>query len=132
MKKFYDNFDSILNAYGRKLPYENILVIGMSSRKIGFTEAVLRQIEPEEVCEFRCFDENGELHGIRIAGGFSVTEINEGTFKETGKYDFTLYCTEKLAQPQNGNNKIQIRRYVKYDEDGQGYIIASRCMKFVK
>lgn len=131
MRKFYDSFDSILNAYDRMLPYKNILVIGMSSRKIGFTKEVLDQIDTDEICEFRCFDEAGELHGIRTAGGFSVAEINENALKESGKYDFTLDDKKKLAQPQNGKNRIQIRRYGKYDEDGQGCIIASRCVKFI-
>lgn len=137
------------------LPCRYLYVILMSERKkVGYTAEIAAETDWSEVIEFRCFDELGEVHGKLLPGGMriwkwsreenqkklnlaksqsdkeflkNVLEERDVTF---GKNDnpYILDQEYELVTVDNRTSatKLQIRRFVAYDEDGQGSIAASR------
>ena len=140
----------LIDEFREKLPeilkYRYMIVYGMSRRIVASTEAVMSSFSDwDEIVEFRCFDEDGEIHGV-LRGEemtlYTVTDHNispeedeiiieqEYTFGGAeaafGKKEAVDGEEDGLGNP----GKLILRRYLEFDEDGQGHIVLSRCFGF--
>lgn len=135
MKKLYNTFIEMLSDQANSLPYRYLLAYSMSSRSVGITDDLLPRLNWEEVVEFRCFDENGEIHGFLSDGSVCIVEITEEDEKNPkGNVEDSIIQEYPLISPVEGNlgDTLMIQRNIQYDEDGQGCIISSRCFGFTQ
>ena len=122
MIKYYNTFAEIPEAYGNTLPYRYLLIYSMSSRRAGMTDRIFPSIDWDQVTEFRCFDETGELHGFSTPEHICAVEITEEEEKNFGDLitrDYSLIL-EPEGEPAD---TLVVRRNINYDEDGQGCIV---------
>lgn len=129
MRKNYNTFTEVLADYKEGLPYRYLLVYCMSSRHVGLTEQLADSINWEQVVEFRCFDEDGELHGFSGPEGICTVEITE---KDAADDSILQYYPLIAAVDGGLGDTLMILRNIRYDEDGQGCIISSRCYGFTQ
>lgn len=137
------------------LPYRYLYLIMMSERKkIGSTAETAAETDWSEVIEFRCFDEWGEVHGKLLPGGMRIwnwsreetqkkLDLAKNQFEKDflenilGEADITFgkndnpYILDQeydlvTVDNRTSSRKVQIRRFISYDSDGQGSIVASR------
>lgn len=133
MIKKYKTFAEIPEEYGSALPYRYLLIYSMSSRRAGMTTNILPSIDWNQVTEFRCFDESGELHGFSTPENIctaEITESEESSFQGSILQYYSLISSLEL-EGELGDTLI-IRRNISYDEDGQGCIVSSRCYGFTE
>lgn len=126
------------------LKYRYTIVYGMSRRITASTEMVISSFSDwDEITEFRCFDEHGEIHGVMSGKEMTLYEVidnntspdkdeiiidQEYTLGGTGSGEDSAVSDEK--QSLGNPKKLIIRRYLEFDEDGQGHIVLSRCFGF--
>ena len=130
----------MLEERGEPFPYRYLLVYSMSSRAIGETRELMPKLNWDEVVEFRCFDPNGELHGFPYADGVCTVEITERNTDRAIQNQMDKDMQDSIIQNYSLNNlfggspkdTLSIKRSIRYDEDGQGCIISSRCYEFTK
>lgn len=135
MKKIYNTFTEMLKDRDNQLDYRYLLVYSMSSRSLDMTDKLLPQLNWNEVLEFRCFDEYGEIHGFSTADGVCTVEITEEDEKNaSGNIQDFVEQEYPLTGALKGDlgDTLMIRRNIRYDEDGQGCIISSRCYGFTQ
>lgn len=140
----------LINEFQEKLPeilkYRYMIIYGMSRRIVASTEVVKASFHDwDEIVEFRCFDEYGEIHGVLCGEEMTLYEVTDHNVlsdvdetiiqqeyalggAETGfGENETVYGIEHgLGNPK----KLILRRYLEFDEDGQGHIALSRCFGF--
>lgn len=83
------------------------------------------QINWQTFMEARLFGEKKELHIIKEQNSFKVLELQEDA---ESRYLKTTYLLEKSS----GFKRMQIKKYIKYDEDGQAYISYVRPCKLYR
>lgn len=137
----------LLNEFQEKiteiLKYRYMIIYGMSCRIVATTEIAKNQFHDwDEIVEFRCFDEIGEVHGVLNGELISLYELIDNDVSP--EMDETIIQKEyslggnELGFGENAVSngaehglgdcdKLILRRYLEFDEDGQGHIIASRC-----
>lgn len=114
------------------MKYPFLTVTGMSSKKVlGDTESILRTYENwSEVTEFRCFGEEGEVHGMLSMDKIVLSSLCEvGEVEDTSYIDFTNPLS--IIAENNKYKSLTARRYVTYDEDGQATFVVSRLKKLI-
>lgn len=137
--EFQENLSEILS-------YRYTIIYGMSRRIVASTEAARSTFRDwDELVEFRCFDENGEVHGVLRGEEMTLYEVKDGNIDAEKdeiiiQQEYTLGGAE-LGFGENdafygeehdldNPKKLIIRRYLAFDEDGQGHIVLSRCFGF--
>lgn len=135
MKKLYHTYIEMLSDNSNRLPYRYLLAYSMSSRSVGMTDELIPCLNWNEVVEFRCFDENGEIHGFPSANGVCIVEITKeeekapnGNIQDSIIQEYPFVNTAK----SNLGNTLIVQRNIQYDGDGQGCIISSRCYGFTQ
>ena len=83
-------------------------------------------LDSDEILEARLFSENGELHIFRQDDDLICKE-----FKETGDEDYIERRYELEKKYKTLGNNLIVREYVKYDDDGQAYIVLTRLAGIV-
>lgn len=135
MKTFYKTFTEMLENRNNQLSYRYLLAYSMSSRSVGMTDELMPLLNWNEVVEFRCFDEYGELHGFPSANGVCAVEITENDEKNAGgNIQDSIIQEYPLTGAVKGGlgDTLLVQRNIHYDEDGQGCIISSRCYGFTQ
>ena len=103
MRKKYDSAKEAIEAKEteKEYTYKYALIYLMSEVYLG--ENNRNDLPVDEILEARFFDESGELHIYPVSG-----EI----FHE---------------KEENGPIKLEVWKYLNYDEDGQIYVERTRC-----
>lgn len=140
----------LIDEFREKLPeilkYRYMIVYGMSRRIVASTETVMSSFSDwDEIAEFRCFDEDGEIHGVLCGEEmtlYTVTDHNISPEEDESiieqEYTFggaeSAFGKKEAVEGEEGgpgnSGKLMIRRYLEFDEDGQGHIVLSRCFGF--
>ena len=106
--------------------YKFALVYMMSRLLLCKTDD-LKNIEFDEVTEARFFDENGEKHifvneSYEICSGYIDDTAFEGKYSEVDKV-----LLSKDFQGEKVFEKLEVKIYYDYDDDGQIYKVLTRC-----
>lgn len=75
----------------------------------------------EQLIEARLFSETGELHLFQREDDWCAVSVDE-----TGKAEYINELRPLSKEFQKEGNKLCIRKYISYDEDGQAFVALTR------
>lgn len=132
-KKIYENIDEVkylLNNYEYALIY---MISEVILKKINHNDDYLNSIDWNQVLEARFFDKNGEVHIFNRENSLNALKIEENTEKVTKngvKEDYLFFDVSSNLENKFKavGNKVLIRQYCKYDDDGQLIVELTRLL----
>lgn len=83
----------------------------------------------DEILEARFFDESGELHIYNEEDCWYRSEIRDDGEENTEIYKEIYPVSGEIfhEQEENGPIRLEVWKYLNYDEDGQIYVERTRC-----
>lgn len=122
MIKAYTAMQDAITEFSGK--YNFALIYMMSSILLCKTSE-LPELMYDEILEARFFDDDGEAHICIEDGEVTAYIFTESDIEAEEKQDKE---TELNKDFQNRYDKLKIRRYYSFDEDGQMYCVLTRCI----
>ena len=126
MRKKYDSAKEAI-ATEKEYTYKYALIYLMSEVYLG--ENNRSDLPFDEILEARFFDESGELHIYNEEDCWYRSEIRDDGEENTEIYKEIYPVSGEIfhEQEENGPIRLEVWKYLNYDEDGQIYVERTRC-----
>ena len=127
MRKKYDSAKEAIEAKETEKEYKYALIYLMSEVYLG--ENNWSDLPFDEILEARFFDESGELHIYNEEDCWYRSEIRDDEVKNTEIYKEIYPVSGEIFPGGKANRpiKLEVWKYLNYDEDGQIYVERTRC-----
>ena len=117
------SFDSWKEAIEKSNHFPHALIYMMSDLLLLSSDNMeSSDINYEEVLEARFFGKNGEIHLFSSDESISSVEISDEESEEVRD------VWHPLEERFKSKGQLLVRQYIAYDEDGQGYVVLTRCV----
>ena len=126
MRKKYDSAKEAIEAE-KEYTYKYALIYLMSEVYLG--ENNRNDLPVDEILEARFFDESGELHIYNEEDCWYRSEIRDDEEENTEIHKEIYPVSGEIfhEKEENGPIKLEVWKYLNYDEDGQIYVERTRC-----
>lgn len=129
MRKKYDSAKEAIEAKETEkgYTYKYALIYLMSEVYLG--ENNRNDLPVDEILEARFFDESGELHIYNEENCWYRSEIRDDEEENTEIHKEIYPVSGEIfhEQEENGPIRLEVWKYLNYDEDGQIYVERTRC-----
>lgn len=129
MRKKYDSAKEAIEAKETEkgYTYKYALIYLMSEVYLG--ENNRNDLPVDEILEARFFDESGELHIYNEENCWYRSEIRDDEEENTEIHKEIYPVSGEIfhEQEENGPIRLEVWKYLYYDEDGQIYVERTRC-----
>lgn len=129
MRKKYDSAKEAIEAKETEkgYTYKYALIYLMSEVYLG--ENNRNDLPVDEILEARFFDESGELHIYNEEDCWYRSEIRDDEEENTEIHKEIYPVSGEMfhEQEENGPIRLEVWKYLNYDEDGQIYVERTRC-----
>lgn len=129
MRKKYDSAKEAIEAKEteKEYTYKYALIYLMSEVYLG--ENNRSDLPFDEILEARFFDESGELHIYNEEDCWYRSEIRDDGEENTEIYKEIYPVSGEIfhEQEENGPIRLEVWKYLNYDEDGQIYVERTSC-----
>ena len=126
MRKKYDSAKEAIETE-KDYTYKYALIYLMSEVYLG--ENNRSDLPFDEILEARFFDESGELHIYNEEDCWDRSEIRDDEEENTEIHKEIYPVSGEIfhEQEENGPIRLEVWKYLNYDEDGQIYVERTRC-----
>lgn len=126
MRKKYDSAKEAIETE-KEYTYKYALIYLMSEVYLG--ENNRSDLPFDEILEARFFDESGELHIYNEEDCWYRSEIRDDEEENTEIHKKIYPVSGEIfhEQEENGPIRLEVWKYLNYDEDGQIYVERTRC-----
>lgn len=126
MRKKYDSAKEAIETE-KDYTYKYALIYLMSEVYLG--ENNRSNLPFDEILEARFFDESGELHIYNEEDCWYRSEIRDDEEENTEIHKEIYPVSGEIfhEQEENGPIRLEVWKYLNYDEDGQIYVERTRC-----
>lgn len=126
MRKKYDSAKEAIETE-KDYTYKYALIYLMSEVYLG--ENNRSDLPFDEILEARFFDESGELHIYNEEDCWYRSEIRDDEEENTEIHKEIYPVSGEIfhEQEENGPIRLEVWKYLNYDEDGQIYVERTRC-----
>lgn len=126
MRKKYDSAKEAIETE-KEYTYKYALIYLMSEVYLG--ENNWSDLPFDEILEARFFDESGELHIYNEEDCWYRSEIRDDEEENTEIHKEIYPVSGEIfhEQEENGPIRLEVWKYLNYDEDGQIYVERTRC-----
>lgn len=126
MRKKYDSAKEAIETE-KEYTYKYALIYLMSEVYLG--ENNRNDLPVDEILEARFFDESGELHIYNEEDCWYRSEIRDDEEENTEIHKEIYPVSGEIfhEQEENGPIRLEVWKYLNYDEDGQIYVERTRC-----
>lgn len=126
MRKKYDSAKEAIETE-KEYTYKYALIYLMSEVYLG--ENNRSELPFDEILEARFFDESGELHIYNEEDCWYRSEIRDDEEENTEIHKEIYPVSGEIfhEQEENGPIRLEVWKYLNYDEDGQIYVERTRC-----
>ena len=126
MRKKFDSAKKAIETE-KKYTYKYALIYLRSEVYLG--ENNRSDLPFDEILEARFFDESGELHIYNEEDCWYRSEIRDDEEENTEIHKEIYPVSGEIfhEQEENGPIRLEVWKYLNYDEDGQIYVERTRC-----
>ena len=126
MRKKYDSAKEAIETE-KEYTYKYALIYLMSEVYLG--ENNRSDLPFDEILEARFFDESGELHIYNEEDCWYRSEIRDDEEENTEIHKEIYPVSGEIfhEQEENGPIRLEVWKYLNYEEDGQIYVERTRC-----